>query len=52
MFCGALEFPHYGGYVFGFPVSELLVRFGVKEGMENPAEMSQSQQTYRTQVSD
>jgi hypothetical protein len=31
------------GFVFAFPVNAALVRFGVKEGMKNPAEIGQSQ---------
>ncbi|MDS0282684.1 DUF4396 domain-containing protein [Haloarcula onubensis] len=43
LFWGALVFSLSVGYVFAFPVNAALVYVGVKEGMENPAEMGQSQ---------
>jgi len=39
LFWGALVFSLSVGFVFAFPVNVTLVRFGVKEGMANPAEM-------------
>ncbi|MFC7130482.1 DUF4396 domain-containing protein [Haloferax chudinovii] len=42
LFWGALAFSLSVGFVFAFPVNAVLVRFGVKEGMKNPAEMRQS----------
>ena len=42
LFWGALVFSLSVGYVFAFPVNAALVYFGVKEGMENPAEMDDS----------
>jgi hypothetical protein len=41
LFWGALVFSLSVGYVFAFPVNAVLVHFGVKEGMENPAQMDQ-----------
>ena len=41
LFWGALVFTLSVGYVFAFPVNAVLVHFGVKEGMENPAQMDQ-----------
>jgi hypothetical protein len=43
LFWGALVFSLSVGFVFAFPVNAALVRFGVKEGMKNPAEIGQSQ---------
>jgi uncharacterized membrane protein YesL len=42
LFWGALAFSLSVGFVFAFPVNAVLVHFGVKEGMKNPAEMRQS----------
>ncbi|SDM49979.1 protein of unknown function [Halogranum gelatinilyticum] len=39
LFWGALIFSLSVGYLAAFPVNVLLVEFGVKEGMKNPAEM-------------
>ncbi|WP_418771537.1 DUF4396 domain-containing protein [Halobacterium yunchengense] len=39
LFWGALVFSLSVGFVFAFPVNAVLVGFGVKEGMKNPAEM-------------
>ncbi len=43
LFWGALAFSLSVGFLFAFPVNALLVHFGVKEGMMNPAEMGQGQ---------
>lgn len=43
LFWGALAFSLSVGFLFAFPVNALLVHFGVKEGMMNPAEMGQAQ---------
>lgn len=43
LFWGALAFSLSVGFVFAFPINALLVHFGVKEGMMNPAEMGQGQ---------
>jgi hypothetical protein len=42
LFWGALVFSLSMGFLAAFPVNTLLVEFGVKEGMKNPAEMSSS----------
>ncbi|WP_458208642.1 DUF4396 domain-containing protein [Haladaptatus sp. NG-SE-30] len=42
LFWGALAFSLSVGFGFAFPVNAVLVHFGVKEGMKNPAEMGQS----------
>lgn len=52
LFWGALAFSLSVGFVFAFPINAILVRFGVKEGMKNPAEMGQSQSKGRTQAAD
>ncbi|WP_336337327.1 DUF4396 domain-containing protein [Haloarcula brevis] len=39
LFWGALAFSLSVGFVFAYPVNATLVYFGVKEGMENPANM-------------
>jgi hypothetical protein len=52
LFWGALVFSLSVGFVFAFPVNVTLVRFGVKEGMENPAEMGESRSRSRAQPSD
>ncbi|MDT3437230.1 DUF4396 domain-containing protein [Haloarcula sp. 1CSR25-25] len=41
LFWGALAFSLSVGFVFAFPVNAVLVYFGVKEGMKNPAEIGQ-----------
>ncbi len=43
LFWGALAFSLSVGFVFAYPINAVLVYFGVKEGMKNPAEMGQSQ---------
>ncbi|QDX39596.1 DUF4396 domain-containing protein [Salarchaeum sp. JOR-1] len=43
LFWGALAFSLSVGFVFAYPVNAILVYFGVKEGMKNPAEMGHSQ---------
>ncbi|WP_158059275.1 DUF4396 domain-containing protein [Halorussus halophilus] len=52
LFWGALVFSLSVGFVFAFPVNAILVYFGVKEGMKNPAEMGQSQQSSGAHASD
>jgi hypothetical protein len=42
LFWGALIFSLSVGFVAAFPVNTLLVEFGIKEGMKNPAEMGSS----------
>lgn len=39
LFWGALAFSLSVGFVFAFPANAVLVHFGIKEGMKNPAEM-------------
>ncbi|WP_423747322.1 DUF4396 domain-containing protein (plasmid) [Haladaptatus sp. SPP-AMP-3] len=43
LFWGALAFSLSIGFLFAFPVNALLVHFGVKEGMMNPAEIGRDQ---------
>ena len=52
LFWGALAFSLSVGFVFAYPVNAILVYFGVKEGMKNPAEMGQSQSTGQVQAAD
>jgi len=52
LFWGALVFSLSVGFVFAYPVNATLVYFGVKEGMENPAEMGQSQSSGCAQAAD
>jgi hypothetical protein len=52
LFWGALVFSLSVGFVFAFPVNTTLVYFGVKEGMENPAEMGQSGNSGQPQAAD
>jgi hypothetical protein len=40
------------GFVAAFPINVLLVKFGVKEGTKNPAEMGQEQSTGRARAAD
>jgi len=52
LFWGALAFSLSVGFLFAFPVNAILVRFGVKEGMKNPAEMGQNRLKGQTQAAD
>ena len=52
LFRGALVFSLSVGFVFAFPVNAVLVHFGVKEGMKNPAEMGQNQAKGQAQAAD
>ncbi|GKZ16101.1 DUF4396 domain-containing protein [Haladaptatus sp. T7] len=52
LFWGALVFSLSVGFVFAFPINAVLVHFGVKEGMKNPAEMGQSQPKGQEQAAD
>jgi hypothetical protein len=45
LFWGALAFSLSVGYLAAFPVNTALVHLGVKEGMENPAEMGDAQES-------
>ncbi|AUV81412.1 copper oxidase [Salinigranum rubrum] len=52
LFWGALVFSLSVGFVFAFPINAALVRFGVKEGMKNPAEMGTEHQRNRAASTD
>lgn len=52
LFWGALAFSPSVGYVFAFPVNALLVRFGVKERMENSAVIDQIRVSGQAQAAD
>jgi hypothetical protein len=50
LFWMALAFSLSLGFIAAFPINVVLVRFGVKEGMKNPAELSVDQNTGQTQA--
>jgi len=52
LFWGALVFSLSVGFVFAYPVNAALVHLGVKEGMENPAEMGQKRSNGQPQTAD